>query len=479
MDPLGGMAVHSIQARHGATVRQCADLTSPIIAQLPRNACVEAYEPRETRLVGATLRLRIRLPVSGWLSQKVLRERATTTSEAECGAITAHTGALGDSHENRQPASRVGSSETGDADIVDAARAGSYAWFVERRTSDRGLNTGFVERRTSDRGLDVSIKRAVGEVSKAMQSVNLAELAQDIRKSLGRSNAVDEGFVKQELLRYLVTQQIVKLNHEGGRSATERGEDPRAYSLPSLRAGLLPRDVLRLRRGEPIVMDGLLSDELTGQLRRELDALDDSGCGQLQVTIQKALGTRDDRIKWMAESDAVASCAPAVGRAISLLKGVAARLNDEIPGWNLTVPRRAMLACYPGREARGARYRRHRDNARKPARENGGEPERGNWREVTAIVYANADWTAECGGCLRVHTSSLAHRGDALSGPPDVVPVNDAVGAGADAGEYVDVEPRGGRVVLFMSELVHEVLPAYSDRMAVTLWILREDKDQD
>ena len=306
------MAVHSIQARHGATVRQCADLTPPIIAQLPRNACVEATSlanPARRRDAAS----RIRLPVSGWLSQKVLRERATTTSEAECGAITAHTGALGDSHENRQPASRVGSSETGDADIVDAARAGSYAWFVERRTSDRGLNTGFVERRTSDRGLDVSIKRAVGEVSKVMQSVNLAELAQDIRKSLGRSNAVDEGFVKQELLRYLVTQQIVKLNHEGGRSATERGEDPRAYSLPSLRAGLLPRDVLRLRRGEPIVMDGLLSDELTGQLRRELDALDDSGCGQLQVTIQKALGTRDDRIKWMAESDAVAAARPRSG----------------------------------------------------------------------------------------------------------------------------------------------------------------------
>ena len=445
------MAVHAIRARHGAIVRECADLTSPIVAQLPQDAYVEAYEPRESRLVGATLRLRIRLPVSGWLSHKVLREQPTTTSETARG-VTSH---------------EVGEPGLGKGHETLAVREGSYAWFVER-TSDR----------RPDRGLDGSVKRAVGEVAKVMESVNIAEFSEDIRKSLGTSIAVDEAFVKGELLRYLVTQQIVKLNHEGGRSAIERGADPRAYHSPALRTGLLPCDVVRLRRGEPVVMDGLLSAELTTQLRRELVALDDSGRGPLQVTIQKTLGTRDDRIKWMAEADAVASGMPAVGRAICLLKSVAARLNDTIPGWNLTVPRRAMLACYPGRETRGARYRRHRDNARSPADENGGEPKRGNWREVTAILYANTDWRAECGGCLRVHTSSLAHRGDSSHGPPDVVPVNVPVSTAPDAGEFIDVEPRGGRVVLFMSELIHEVLPAYSDRMAITLWILREDEDR-
>jgi SM-20-related protein len=77
----------------------------------------------------------------------------------------------------------------------------------------------------------------------------------------------------------------------------------------------------------------------------------------------------------------------------------------------------------------GAAYPRHRDAFR-------GGPS----RRVSAVWYLNADWAG--GGQLRLHLD-----------PPR------------------DIEPLLDRLVVFLSEkLEHEVLPATSERWAVTAW---------
>jgi SM-20-related protein len=80
----------------------------------------------------------------------------------------------------------------------------------------------------------------------------------------------------------------------------------------------------------------------------------------------------------------------------------------------------------------GDAYARHRDAFRGR-----------NERRVTAIVYLNPAWEPEQGGQLRLHVG----------------------------GERHDVDPRGGRLVVFLSEAIeHEVLPAQAIRYATTAW---------
>lgn len=65
--------------------------------------------------------------------------------------------------------------------------------------------------------------------------------------------------------------------------------------------------------------------------------------------------------------------------------------------------------------------------------------------------------------------------GAALGGLPALQPVAaaDADECSGEACEHIDVEPRAGRLVLFKSDELHEVMPAHALRYAVaSLWIL-------
>jgi SM-20-related protein len=80
----------------------------------------------------------------------------------------------------------------------------------------------------------------------------------------------------------------------------------------------------------------------------------------------------------------------------------------------------------------GGHYQSHRDALRGDAA-----------RRITAILYLNRKWSAADGGCLRVHTSDTPR----------------------------DIEPRGGRLVVFLSDRVlHEVRPSRVVRQAATAW---------
>ena len=76
-----------------------------------------------------------------------------------------------------------------------------------------------------------------------------------------------------------------------------------------------------------------------------------------------------------------------------MLKGVAQELNEHL-GWKLVVPRKAMLACYPGNQGR---YIPHRDNTVNA------DGKSTNRREITCCLYANPEWRMEDGGTFRAH----------------------------------------------------------------------------
>ena len=114
-------------------------------------------------------------------------------------------------------------------------------------------------------------------------------------------------------------------------------------------------------------------------------------------------------IRWSSEKEAMVP----VSKAITLLKAAAAELNPYFARHHecavaepvapatvsspLTVAPTAMLASY----ADGGRYRIHSDNS---CGEGGS---RLNWRELTAIVYANPDWSEDDGGRHRAQQLEL------------------------------------------------------------------------
>jgi SM-20-related protein len=68
-------------------------------------------------------------------------------------------------------------------------------------------------------------------------------------------------------------------------------------------------------------------------------------------------------------------------------------------------------------------------------------------RVVSCILYLNDDWMPADGGQLRLYLD------------------------GSGAGEYLDIAPQGGTLVVFLSgRFYHEVLPARRERMSLTGW---------
>lgn len=95
------------------------------------------------------------------------------------------------------------------------------------------------------------------------------------------------------------------------------------------------------------------------------------------------------------------------------------------------------LAWYPGD---GAGYARHTD-AMPDDRVDSDQ------RKLTVILYCNRDWIPANGGALRLWLPEC------------------------EGGRTVDVEPISGRLLIFLSGcMMHEVLPSYRNRCAITSW---------
>lgn len=201
--------------------------------------------------------------------------------------------------------------------------------------------------------------------------------------------------------------------------------DERAHAL------LTAERLAELKSKRVVVVDWALKPKEVLAARKEAEALD--AAGKLQPHAGHNTGAspvhRSDRIAWVRGSGE-----GALAEVVRLLQGVASELEASSDFGELHVPPEAMLACYPGN---GARYTSHTDSV-------GEDP-----RRVTCIFYLQ----------------TLAYRSEVDGGELRVVP------PGANAQK---VEPKGGRLVIFDSRTVeHEVLPARSPRMAITLWLRR------
>ncbi|RKO86984.1 hypothetical protein BDK51DRAFT_39736 [Blyttiomyces helicus] len=140
---------------------------------------------------------------------------------------------------------------------------------------------------------------------------------------------------------------------------------------------------------------------------------------------------RNDSIRWLHPDSAPAAFAPIVAK----LEELQTRLGKTI---HMNGTAEFQLACYEGN---GGRYERHRDAFPND------DPTDTEQRRITAICYTGpSTWTPADGGELRIH---------GRAGAPNV-----------------DIEPRGGRLLLFLSGVIdHEVMPAKTDRVAVTAWM--------
>jgi hypothetical protein len=180
---------------------------------------------------------------------------------------------------------------------------------------------------------------------------------------------------------------------------------------------------------------------------------------------------RGDAVLWLHPGAPPAACAPGLSTALVALSS----LRDDVARLLRLSPAAAtatehQLAVYP---PSGAAYARHRDAL---PDDGGGEESSGGGasasaqqRRVTMVCYANEpDWdVARDGGALRLHVP-----------PPQRGDEDLAAGGGGDddgvtvaGASWVDVVPRGGACVLFLSGAVeHEVMPCAAHRVALTAW---------
>jgi hypothetical protein len=175
---------------------------------------------------------------------------------------------------------------------------------------------------------------------------------------------------------------------------------------------------------------------------------------------ERRTGARSDQIVFLSAAEAVKSL-PALAAVIDVLSCLAAELNarsTSSDGGTLLVPDVCQFASY----GPGGRYKPHRD----VYLESNGE--RINDRSVTLIHYLNDGWAAEDGAELRLHPDATEADDEKL-----LRKWEGGHAGGGKAGRYVDVVPQAGRIIVFRSGLLHEVLPNLNSerrRCAVTLW---------
>jgi len=169
--------------------------------------------------------------------------------------------------------------------------------------------------------------------------------------------------------------------------------------------------------------------------------------------------------------------------AIALVRSVPSFVEGPLNGYDRSkahiVPNVCRLAVMPGT---GATYRPHRDATIYSIWELGiigWLKARGYQRRVlTSILYLNEEeWSNPInntdskpdgngkvgadtvGGCLRLH--------------PDADPT-DCVG---ETSTHVDVIPNGGTLVIFdATDVLHEVLPTFRDRLTITSWVVGDHR---
>eukprot|EP00092_Neocalanus_flemingeri_P081227 GFUD01101401.1.p1 GENE.GFUD01101401.1~~GFUD01101401.1.p1 ORF type:complete len:324 (+),score=96.49 GFUD01101401.1:55-1026(+) len=166
--------------------------------------------------------------------------------------------------------------------------------------------------------------------------------------------------------------------------------------------------------------------------------------GQLASAKVAEKSIRSDKITW---TDGVSPPCPNIKYLINTLDSIVLSANKSpnngvLSNYNISGRTKAMVACYPGE---GTHYVKHVDNPNKDG------------RCITAIYYLNRDWDPERdGGALKIYSACVK-------------------------GVVAQVDPLFDRIIFFWSDRrnPHEVLPAFRERYAITVWYMDEKEKRD
>eukprot|EP00092_Neocalanus_flemingeri_P005959 GFUD01006417.1.p1 GENE.GFUD01006417.1~~GFUD01006417.1.p1 ORF type:complete len:326 (+),score=97.37 GFUD01006417.1:113-1090(+) len=166
--------------------------------------------------------------------------------------------------------------------------------------------------------------------------------------------------------------------------------------------------------------------------------------GQLASAQSSKKSIRSDKIAW---TDGISPSLPSLKYLINTLDSIVIGANQSpnngvLSKYSISSRTKAMVACYPGE---GTHYVKHVDNPNKDG------------RCITAIYYLNRDWDPERdGGALKIYSACVK-------------------------GVVAQVDPLFDRIIFFWSDRrnPHEVLPAFRERYAITVWYMDEKEKRD
>mmetsp|Transcript_8490 Transcript_8490/g.27047 ORF Transcript_8490/g.27047 Transcript_8490/m.27047 type:complete len:440 (-) Transcript_8490:48-1367(-) len=215
----------------------------------------------------------------------------------------------------------------------------------------------------------------------------------------------------------------------------------------------LPGGADRLVRDGFVVLDGALDARTVTEAAAEVAQMHESGeltestdvCNRGAKAVFLNFGARVERAYHLG---AVPGLAALAERIAGLPDALAQQDRSGVLS-TMRLDASVMVSAYEA----GVSYRRHMDSY-------GGDD---NHRMLTVLAYLNDySWDEESAGALRLY-KDLAPEGK-------VVSAEEADAGGL--GDFLDVLPLAGRVVLFLSRRVwHEVRPAERNRYAMTLWV--------
>jgi len=261
-----------------------------------------------------------------------------------------------------------------------------------------------------------------------------------------------EDRLRKDILKEVLTRHILKCINNANSSSYEAGSvdagllaTPQGYFGGDLNE--LSADCVRglMERGFG-VQDDFVDWTTLDNAYRELELIEFDG-KMSEVTQQKVMGVRSDKVAWLMYADLDREDQPGLSCLFKKMISIPFELNKKC---NLCLQANATFqAAHFGSSGF---YKKHMD---------GGYHDDNNGRKITAVFFVGKSGSAEDGGQLRMYKrrrNPYAKDGNDVS---DVDTVDE------------DIMPRGMRLVLFRSrDMPHEFLASSRKRFTVTLWLM-------
>lgn len=293
------------------------------------------------------------------------------------------------------------------------------------------------------------------EILQNVEEIMADDLATRFQNVLDQIEHEDPNFSEGEYENYLEQEdeQIVEISEEEMLKLLDRQEDPfitcsRLFvdvDYDNIQLELLTKDNVKyLRSHGYVIIDDVISQELQRSIMKQTMDMVSSNVLKPAGTLKSNDPFRDnkartDLITWLHHNQEEGSLGILMNDCFSRLGSDISKLMKLKRHWREA---EYQLAFYYGQCQVPGFYEKHRD-----AFPDSGINDIGDQRRITAICYVNHAWNEQDGGSLRIWRGK------------------------EDEGQPLDIQPIGGRLVIFFSGAVdHQVLPTYKDRVAVTAW---------